>query len=713
MNIISFKSPFKQWRDRLMFHSRFFDVKTRTNSFSTRKNTESIQRIYVINLDRRPDRWRQISKELRRIRNRLDKPLSSITRRFSAIDARYLNKESVNKVLRADYSLADQLLVEPDAKVCIDVKSRSHRIDMTPQEIAIALSHIEVWKLVASSDISYTLILEDDVYFRQGFCKNIDDLWHTAVNQSLEGDAFDLLYLSFQEVGLSSLVHKPATELVHKPNCGIWQASGYVLSRAGAKKLVELLPAYGPIDLWMNLQFKKLDVLVAQRPIIEQRIDVLSTNSYSIMPVLSQIGVYAKEKPIVPQIKKLSGPIFVYGEPGSGLTALAKALSMLGYTCCSDLTNLTKKEHGILLSKKRGRIFNAYVNVGSIDYNFITEIAKIYPDARFIFTTQSYLQSLPTIGNQVLYLPHEGSDKWEALSEFLELEHPSFPYPFCNDIGQRDVIKSSKQSKNILPFKHLKFDSSPWTVSLKKCEGVNLNETKQKYDFKSKIVRIYSESGGVDQKLWKLRDDTFPSNLALFTPKNVRINDSLVTCLTLRKQNTAVRDFTSGAIVTRRTYLFGRFSVNLRPSNVSGLVTGIFLHRNNPYQEIDIEFLGKDTTKMLINVFYNPGIEGTKLEYGYRGTPTLVDLGFDAAKEFHQYAIEWNENSIRWFVDEVVIHERVLWNPTPIPNLPMEFNINLWHSRSKQLSGNLDVSLIPSQTQIKAIHIMQRDVEIQ
>jgi len=77
----------------------------------------------------------------------------------------------------------------------------------------------------------------------------------------------------------------------------------------------------------------------------------------------------------------------------------------------------------------------------------------------------------------------------------------------------------------------------------------------------------------------------------------------------------------------------------------------MFLHRNGPRQEIDIEFLRKDTSKMLVNVFYNPGAESTKLEYGYRGTPTLIDLGFDAADSFHSYEIDWQPDTIRWLVD--------------------------------------------------------------
>ena len=109
---------------------------------------------------------------------------------------------------------------------------------------------------------------------------------------------------------------------------------------------------------------------------------------------------------------------------------------------------------------------------------------------------------------------------------------------------------------------------------------------------------------------------------------------------------------------------------------------------------------------MLINVFYNPGLEGTKLEYGYRGTPVLINLGFDAAKEFHQYEIEWQKNFLRWYVDGNVVYERGQWNPTPIPNLPMEFNLNIWCSRSKELASKLDKTKIPAHSEINSIKIV-------
>ncbi len=710
MNTLLFSNPFERLQHKLILYTRLLAANTTASTFSATEDGHVIQRIYVINLDRKPDRWIKIKQELERIRDRSGNPLSSITRRFSAIDARYLGAEIEDKALRPYYTLADQLLVEPNPLVPVDVKSRSRRIEMTPQEVAVALSHIEVWKLIAESNVAYTLVLEDDVYFQREFASNLDAAWRSIKQQNSEGAMFDLLYLSFKEVGVNSLNREQSLKLVHKPDCGIWQASGYVLSKVGAQKLLNLLPAYGPIDLWLNLKFNDLDVLLLQNPIIEQRIDVPSTNSYSIMPVLSQIGVHIREKPLVPPVRRLLSPIFAYGDPGSGLTALAKALSMLGYTCCSDITQLPDQEKNNLLTNSRRRNFNAYVNIGSLDHRLHTEITKAHPNARFIFTTLDTSGVPFTIRDRALYLPIEHRDKWEILRMFLECEYPALTYPSCDDIGQQDITTIDSESIKPWRFKHLKFDPSPWILSSKKWRGISLTNPVQGGDLNVRVVTEWNIGNKtINTDHWKFRDDTFPSNLALFTPENIEINDSGVISLMLSEHNVSVRRFTSGAIASRKNYLYGRFSAEIKPSNVSGLITGLFLHRNSPYQEIDIEFIGKDTTQMLINVFYNPGIEGTKLEYGYRGTPTLIELDFDASEEFHEYEIEWEYHSIRWRIDGHVVHERVLWNPTPIPDLPMELNVNLWPSRSRKLAGNLDISKIPAQAEIRSIRITQRN----
>jgi GR25 family glycosyltransferase involved in LPS biosynthesis len=690
----------------LITHARLLDVKTKSNSFTSSESGDAIQRIYIINLDRKPDRWQQVSRELKRIKSRSGASLLTISRRFSAIDARYFDGKIDNSILRPFFSLADQLRVEPNPLVIIDAYAKARRIRMTPQEIAVALSHIEVWKLVAASNVPYTLILEDDIYFQYGFARDMDVAWRNIINQSSKGSAFDILFLSFQEVGISSKTKKLQAGLVRKPDCGIWLASGYVLSLKGAQALLKMLPVYGPVDLWLNLQFEGLDVFLTKRPIIEQRVDVPSTNSYSIMPVLSQIGVYTHEKPLIATKHKLLGPIFAFGSPSSGLTALAIALSILGYTCCSDVTELPEQEQYNLVTKRHGRHFNAYVNVGSLCNWSIKNIVKLYPDARFIFTTLDVEQAIIARQENVLFLSKKHQDKWAALSRFIKCEYPASPYPICDDIGQQITIKRDYPNKKLTIYKQLKFDTSPWIISSKKWRGITIAKADGNIKSKTKIIAAWSGRNSLNSPQWILRDDTFPDNLSIFTPDNIEVDSQDVTQLTFREQTTAVRLFTSGAIVTQQKLLFGKFITTLKPTNTPGLVTGMFLHRNSPHQEIDIEFLGKDTTKMLVNVFYNPGLEGTELEYGYRGTPVLIDLGFDGSKEFHQYEIEWHENILRWHVDGHVVYERVQWDPTPIPNLPMEFNVNIWYSRSKELAGELDQTKIPTHSKIKSIQIM-------
>jgi beta-glucanase (GH16 family) len=175
--------------------------------------------------------------------------------------------------------------------------------------------------------------------------------------------------------------------------------------------------------------------------------------------------------------------------------------------------------------------------------------------------------------------------------------------------------------------------------------------------------------------------------------------------LTLRDERAIVREYTSAALSSRASYRYGRFVAELRPAKVAGLITGLFLHRDSPRQEIDIEFLGKDTTKLLVNVYYNPGYAGARLEYGYRGTPTLIELGFDAADDFHRYEIEWTPTAILWRVDGRPVCERIQWNPTPIPHLPMQFQVNLWHSRSTALAGRLARANLPAHADLRQIEV--------
>jgi hypothetical protein len=69
------------------------------------------------------------------------------------------------------------------------------------------------------------------------------------------------------------------------------------------------------------------------------------------------------------------------------------ALSMLGYTCCSDLDRLPPDEERALLCGGRGRLFNAYVNIGSLSPQALAQLVRVNPGARVIATSAD--QALP------------------------------------------------------------------------------------------------------------------------------------------------------------------------------------------------------------------------------------------------------------------------------------------------------------------------------
>jgi hypothetical protein len=54
-------------------------------------------------------------------------------------------------------------------------------------------------------------------------------------------------------------------------------------------------------------------------------------------------------------------------------------------------------------------------------------------------------------------------------------------------------------------------------------------------------------------------------------------------------------------------------------------------------------------------------------------------------------------------VDDLLVHRRVLWDPTPIPHLPMKLHFNAWPSRASQLAGRLNTRRLPAMAQVQSI----------
>lgn len=703
-----------------MLTTRYLGPTRRCRAIGVALNGQAIEQIYVINLDRHTERWDRMCGELSHLMDNSGRPVSALARRFRAVDARQLSEPPTPSAVRPSYSLADQFFVEPHPVLDERFDADSWDVEMTRQEVAVALSHIAIWELVAAGNCTYTLVLEDDVYFKRGFCRDLDKAWSDLISNRAR-PAPDLLYVSYKEAKTGKRA-VPVSDSIFRPVSGLWHLSGYVVSRKGARRLLDALPVRGPVDTWMNHQLEALDVFATRRSIVEQRSDCRSANVYSILPVLSQVGVLTREKPLLVHSRPASRPVFAFGDQGSGLTAIGVALSMLGYRCCSDLTSLPTGESERLVGNKANRVFDAYVNIGSLTADDYIQLAQAYPNARFIVSRNKASGDARVDGDDererqelvdelrrthaLLLLRADDEDKWDALCSFLGCDYPSDPYPHCKDIGQRLLSEHGRRSTRFVA-RDLRRDPSPWIADSTDWLGIAL--AKASTDSASELSEHCF--AGLDNSVWTLREDTFPSNLSIFTKNNFSMDPDRVARLTIRNEQTAVRRFTSAALCSRQGYLYGRFAAEARASSVPGLITGMFLHRNSPRQEIDIEFIGKDTRRMLVNVFYNPGVEGSRMEYGYRGTPALIDLGFDASEDFHEYEIEWSEASIRWLVDGRLVYERADWDPTPVPHLPMQFNFNLWHSRSRELAGKLNPRDLPAVVELRTLRIWSGHID--
>jgi GR25 family glycosyltransferase involved in LPS biosynthesis len=672
-----------------------------------------IDSIFVINLDRQSNRWSDMVRELDRILDATGKPLSERVIRYSAFDAQAYHSESPdNADVDPLYTLGDQLFVEPQPHAIPDEFDLQRPIRMTKPEIAIACSHIGTWKKIARSSANYTLVLEDDVSFDRNLPRILEQAWHEMEDADKASPKFDILYLSYKEVR-----HGAPKELVSRnvfhPERGLWYLSGYVLSKKGAQALLDLLPCRGPIDLWINHRFRELDVRALRRSVINQRRDLDSTNSYSILPTLSRIGILESGDAALFHGRPTHSPVFAMGPPGSGLSSLAMALSMLGYRCCSDFEDIPECEFESVLAGYANRVFDAYVNIGSLEPQ-IRILAERYPNAKYIVIgdeatfadhgSGAIVDALK--GTDVLHLRRDKTASWRALCEHLRLAPPDASYPSVPDTGQRRYQRAPPDRTMRLPSRQLQHDLSPWvTQSGADWDGIGASSPAGQEPTDSLRLCFEDDLAQVEPSRWLLRNDTFPGNLGLFRPANVTATESGGIALAVIEEPLGVRSLSAAAISSRASFLFGRFEATLQATDVPGLVTGFFLHRDSPRQEIDVEILGNRPDQLLVNVFYNPGTDGAKFDYGYRGTPTVIKLGFDASKALHRFAIEWDPCEIRWFVDQMLVHRRATWNPTPIPHLPMTLHVNNWPTRSRKLAGRLALRALPASAVLERISV--------
>jgi GR25 family glycosyltransferase involved in LPS biosynthesis len=199
--------------------------------------------ILILNHDRQPARWRRVFRELNRLRTYNGDPLTSIATRIASVDARDGRAVAATADVDPNYYLGDQLHVQPDSQLEAYF-SVDEPIHMTRQEVAVARSHIEAWKVIATGEHKYVLILEDDVWFTPRAAFAIERGWQAALDRCHSNGGPRLLYMSYEDAGKTAERAEPCDDLFG-PIRGLWFLSGYVLSRDASKRpgrLIDELP---------------------------------------------------------------------------------------------------------------------------------------------------------------------------------------------------------------------------------------------------------------------------------------------------------------------------------------------------------------------------------------------------------------------------------------------------------------------------------------
>ena len=144
-----------------------------------------------------------------------------------------------------------------------------------------------------------------------------------------------------------------------------------------------------------------------------------------------------------------------------------------------------------------------------------------------------------------------------------------------------------------------------------------------------------------------------------------------------------------GEYRTYSKYSYGYYSVCMKAAKCDGVISSFFTYTHFPWDEIDIEFLGNDTTKVQFN-YYTNGIG--KHEYHY-------DLGFDASEEFHEYGFYWTPDSITWYVDTKPVYKANV----NIPSHNQQIMVNVWnvHKDVKEWAGLFKGDNLPVSAQYK------------
>lgn len=140
----------------------------------------------------------------------------------------------------------------------------------------------------------------------------------------------------------------------------------------------------------------------------------------------------------------------------------------------------------------------------------------------------------------------------------------------------------------------------------------------------------------------------YNNELQCYLPKNSYIKDDCL-YLTAIKENRDGKEYTSAMVDTgyKLSFRYGRIEARIKLPKGKGMFPAFWILTYDGGYEIDVmEMIGGEPNTIYGTNHYESG--GSKKTSGY--------ITNDTPDEFHTYAVEWEKDCIRWYMDGKLYH---------------------------------------------------------
>jgi endo-1,3-1,4-beta-glycanase ExoK len=132
----------------------------------------------------------------------------------------------------------------------------------------------------------------------------------------------------------------------------------------------------------------------------------------------------------------------------------------------------------------------------------------------------------------------------------------------------------------------------------------------------------------------------------------------------------AEREYSCGEIQSKQQFGPGTFEARIKTPKGSGLNAAFFTYigpvNKKPHDEIDFEFLLKDTSEVQLNSYVS----------AKGGNEFMAPLPAASDSGFHDYAFVWEPERLRWYVDGKLVH--TIDDPAKVPSNNAKIFLSLW-----------------------------------